>query len=84
MQLPRYADAEALAAVEARLRDAAPVIAIEDARALRSAMTEAANGKAFILQGGDCAENFDDAVAERVARLTRLFDDMAELIRPAG
>lgn len=83
MQLPRYADAEALAAVEARLRDAAPVIAIEDARALRSAMTEAANGKAFILQGGDCAENFDDAVAERVARLARLFDEMAELIRPA-
>ena len=81
-QLPHYPDQAALAAVEAHLHDAAPVIAIDDARRLREHVAQVAAGRAFILQGGDCAENFDDAVAERVARLSRLFDEMAALLRP--
>ncbi|MBB3764962.1 3-deoxy-7-phosphoheptulonate synthase [Sphingomicrobium lutaoense] len=83
-QLPSYEDKAALAAVEAHLKDAAPVVAIGDARALREEMAMVARGRAFVLQGGDCAENFDDAVAERVARLAQLFDGMAEHLRPAA
>lgn len=83
VQLPHYADAAALAAVETHLNDAAPVIAIGDALALRGAMAECAAGRGFVLQGGDCAENFDDAVAQRVSRLASLFDDMAVHLRPA-
>ncbi|WP_265587629.1 3-deoxy-7-phosphoheptulonate synthase [Sphingomicrobium arenosum] len=76
-QQPAYADVTALEAVEARLRDAAPVIALAEAQQLAHAIAEVAAGKRFLLQGGDCAENFDDAIGMRVANLARLFDAMA-------
>ena len=76
-QLPAYADAGSLAAVEARLRDAAPVVPVHEIEALRRSIAAVAAGRAFFLQGGDCAENFDDAIAQRVADLAQLFDAMA-------
>ncbi|MEO7504531.1 MAG: 3-deoxy-7-phosphoheptulonate synthase [Sphingomicrobium sp.] len=82
-QLPAYGDSARLAAVEARLGAAAPVVAIEDCQRLRSAMSEVASGKGLLLQGGDCAESFDDQVAERVAGLAALFDAMAGKLAPA-
>ena len=82
-QMPAYSDAAMLGAVEARLADAAPVIAVEDAARLRMAMAELAEGRGFLLQGGDCAESFDDPVAEQVAGIVALFDAMAERLLPA-
>lgn len=82
-QMPAYADQAALRSVEARLANAAPVIAIEDAARLREAMAELAEGTGFLLQGGDCAESFDDPVAEQVARIAGLFDTMAQRLLPA-
>ncbi|MCJ7421032.1 3-deoxy-7-phosphoheptulonate synthase [Sphingomicrobium astaxanthinifaciens] len=76
-QLPTYGDADALAAVERRLAAAAPVVPIAEIGALEQRLAAVAAGRAFLLQGGDCAENFDDAIAQRVARLARLFDAMA-------
>lgn len=78
-QLPVYADADALAKVEARLRAAAPVIRTEDAARLKRELGRVRSG-GFILQGGDCAENFDDRVADRVDRLAGLFDAMADAL----
>ena len=46
-------------------------------------MTGLAEGRGFLLQGGDCAESFDDPVAEQVAGIAGLFDAMAERLRPA-
>jgi len=82
-QMPAYADEALLDAVEARLAGAAPVIQIDDAARLREAMAELAEGRGFLLQGGDCAESFDDPVAEQVAGIVGLFDAMAERLRPA-
>src|SRR5688572_10837147 len=82
-QMPSYADPLLLRAVEGRLANAAPVIAIEDAARLRAAMAELAEGRGFLLQGGDCAESFDDPVAEQVAGIVGLFDAMAEQLRCA-
>lgn len=81
-QMPAYGDAAALLGVEARLAGAAPVVAIEDAAGLRSAMARLAAGEGFLLQGGDCAESFDDPVAEQVAGIVGLFDAMAERLAP--
>ena len=83
-QLPSYGDAEALAAVEARLSNAPQVIAIDEARQLRSAMAVLAAGHGLLLQGGDCAESFDDPVAERVASLASLFDAMEARLAPVA
>ncbi|MBA3666703.1 MAG: 3-deoxy-7-phosphoheptulonate synthase [Sphingomonas sp.] len=83
-QQPTYADAHALAAVEARLAAAPPVIAIDEARHLRIAMATLAGDRGLLLQGGDCAESFDDPVAERVASLASLFDAMAARLDPVA
>ncbi len=83
VQMPAYADRKALAAAEARLAVAAPVAAPADSARLRAAVAQAVAGGGFILQGGDCAESFDDAVGERVASLAALFDAMAESLAPA-
>jgi 3-deoxy-7-phosphoheptulonate synthase len=82
-QMPIYADPPKLSQIEARLAEAGPVIAIEDAARLRARMADLADGRGFLLQGGDCAESFDDPVAEQVAGIVGLFDAMTDLIRPA-
>ena len=82
-QMPRYADEALLQSVEQRLANAAPVIAIDEAARLRADMAVLAEGLGFLLQGGDCAESFDDPVAEQVAGIAGLFDAMAERLRPA-
>ena len=79
-QLPAYEDEDALRSVEARLADAAPVVEVDEIATLRRSLARVASGNGFLLQGGDCAENFDDAVAQRVARLAALFDRMAVAI----
>ena len=76
-QLPDYSGDTRLPAVEERLRAASPVVKLHEIETLRSALAEVTNGRAFLLQGGDCAENFDDAIAQRVSRLADLFDRMA-------
>ncbi|HEU0310183.1 MAG TPA: 3-deoxy-7-phosphoheptulonate synthase [Sphingomicrobium sp.] len=82
-QMPCYADQPQLRAVEARLSSAAPVVAIKDAARLREELTKLAEGRGFLLQGGDCAESFDDPVAEQVAGIVGLFDAMVERLKPA-
>jgi 3-deoxy-7-phosphoheptulonate synthase len=81
--MPSYSEPAQLSSIETRLHSAAPVIAIDDALRLRQAMAGLAEGCGFLLQGGDCAESFDDPVAEQVAGIVGLFDDMAAAIQPA-
>ena len=82
-QMPSYTDPSLLSSVEDRLANAAPVISIGDAARLRTEMAKLAGGSGFLLQGGDCAESFDDPVAEQVAGITGLFDAMTEQLGPA-
>ena len=80
-QMPAYADAASVRAIEARLEAAAPVIHVEDAARLRDLTAELAAGRGFLLQGGDCAESFDDPVAEQVAGIVGLFEAMTDRLR---
>jgi 3-deoxy-7-phosphoheptulonate synthase len=82
-QMPDYGDGAALRAVEARLAAASPVVRSEDSAELRDWIARLASGQGFILQGGDCAESFDDPVAEQVAGIVGLFDAMAGRLLPA-
>jgi 3-deoxy-7-phosphoheptulonate synthase len=81
--MPVYADDIALRRVEARLEGSAPVVAIEEVAQLRGIMAQLAEGSGFLLQGGDCAESFDDPVAEQVAGIVGLFDAMGARLKPA-
>ncbi len=57
-QMPAYPDAERLAAVESRLRRYPPLVFAGEARRLKASLAEVADGRAFVLQGGDCAESY--------------------------
>ena len=58
-QLPQYPDPQALEAVCAQLRQFPPLIFSGEVMALRARLADVAAGRAFLLQGGDCAESFD-------------------------
>ncbi|WP_344708857.1 3-deoxy-7-phosphoheptulonate synthase [Sphingomonas humi] len=76
-QQPAYADAGALAAVEAALAQAPPIVSLDDVDALRRELAEAAAGRALLLQGGDCAETFAEP---DIAGLAGLFDQLAGML----
>ncbi len=57
-QVPGYADEAALTRVEATLHNFPPLVFAGEARRLKDRLADVAAGKAFLLQGGDCAESF--------------------------
>ena len=59
-QIPTYPDAQALKAVEEELGSYPPLVFAGEARALKEKLGAVAEGKAFLLQGGDCAESFKE------------------------
>ncbi|MBI2570503.1 MAG: 3-deoxy-7-phosphoheptulonate synthase class II [Candidatus Schekmanbacteria bacterium] len=59
-QVPSYPDPTALCVVEERLRGFPPLVFAGEARRLKRMLADVARGKAFLLQGGDCAESFGE------------------------
>ena len=57
-QVPGYADEAALARVEETLHRFPPLVFAGEARRLQARLADVVAGKAFLLQGGDCAESF--------------------------
>ena len=57
-QQPGWTDESALDAVRKRLRELPPLVFAGEARALLSALGEVSEGRAFLLQAGDCVESF--------------------------
>jgi 3-deoxy-7-phosphoheptulonate synthase len=64
-QLPDYHDQPALVEVEERLAHSLPLVFAGEIRTLRQHLAEVAAGRAFLLQGGDCAESFAESRANR-------------------
>ena len=57
-QQPAYPDKDAVARVEKNLQSVPPLVSFDEIRSLKRELSQAAMGKAFLLQGGDCAESF--------------------------
>lgn len=83
-QHPIYPDTEALRAVEAELSTFPPLVFAGEARALKRELAEAANGRAFLLQGGDCAESFAEHSGDTIRDFFRVFLQMAVVLTYAG
>ncbi|KAB2683992.1 MULTISPECIES: class II 3-deoxy-7-phosphoheptulonate synthase [Brucella/Ochrobactrum group] len=79
-QVPFYPDAKALNDVEARLRTYPPLVFAGEARKLKQQLAEVAEGKAFLLQGGDCAESFAEHGADNIRDFFRVFLQMAVVL----
>ncbi|HWD13574.1 3-deoxy-7-phosphoheptulonate synthase class II [Pseudochrobactrum sp. sp1633] len=83
-QVPSYPDAQALADVEARLRTYPPLVFAGEARKLTKQLAEVAEGRAFLLQGGDCAESFAEHGADNIRDFFRVFLQMAVVLTFGG
>ena len=79
-QLPEYPDQDALAATERRLAGYPPLVFAGEARRLKNALALAAEGRAFVLQGGDCAESFGDFTANVIRDTFRVLLQMAVVL----
>jgi 3-deoxy-7-phosphoheptulonate synthase len=79
-QQPTWPDAAAVAAVRAELAVQPPLVFAGEVDILRSRLAEAASGKAFLLQGGDCAETFADATADRIRNRVKTLLQMAVVL----
>ncbi|MEY4878601.1 MAG: hypothetical protein RJB62_69, partial [Pseudomonadota bacterium] len=83
-QVPEYTDAAALGAVEARLKSYPPLVFAGEARNLTASLGAVAEGKAFLLQGGDCAESFAEFHPDKIRDTFRVLLQMAVVLTFAG
>ena len=83
-QMPDYGDAKALAEAEDILARSPPLVFAGEARDLKAQLAEAAEGKAFLLQGGDCAESFAEFHADNIRDTFRLMLQMTVVLMYAG
>jgi 3-deoxy-7-phosphoheptulonate synthase len=79
-QQPTWPDAEAVLDARARLAKLPPLVFAGEVDILRSRLAAAAEGKAFLLQGGDCAETFADATADRIRNRVKTLLQMAVVL----
>jgi 3-deoxy-7-phosphoheptulonate synthase len=79
-QVPTYPDAGRLAQVEETLCSFPPLVFAGEARRLRAKLAEVADGKAFLLQGGDCAESFAEFRANNIRDTFRVMLQMAVVL----
>ena len=79
-QVPDYPDAAKLQSVEERLKSYPPLVFAGEARRLQEALGNVAEGKAFLLQGGDCAESFAEFSANNIRDTFRVLLQMAVVL----
>jgi len=84
IQVPEYNDQAALNKVEERLASYPPLVFAGEARALKRQLAEVAEGRAFLLQGGDCAEAFAEHGADNIRDFFRLFLQMSVVLTYAA
>ncbi|AIT05930.1 phospho-2-dehydro-3-deoxyheptonate aldolase [Sphingomonas taxi] len=83
-QLPDYPDAAALARATDTLATFPPLVFAGEARNLTAELADVAAGKAFLLQGGDCAESFAEHSANNIRDTFRVILQMAVVLTYAS
>ena len=80
VQMPDYADAAALQAVEKQLAKYPPLVFAGEARRLKKELGRVAHGQGFLLQGGDCAESFAEFSADTIRDTFKVMLQMAMVL----
>ena len=76
-QVPEYPNASVLNEVEKMLEKRPPLVFAGEVQELRQKLGQVANGKAFLLQGGDCAESFAEYSANNIRDSFKVILQMA-------
>ncbi len=84
LQMPSYPDRHALEMAESCLEASAPLGSVTENRLLTAKLADIAEGRGFLLQGGDCAETFAEFGADKVRRSFNLLLQMAAMLREAA
>lgn len=79
-QMPRYRDAGRLTTVLAELARLPPIVTSWEIEALRAHLAAAQQGRAFVLQGGDCAETFEECASDNIVQKLKILLQMSVLI----
>ena len=77
LQMPVYPDEVALAEVQDELRQLPPLVTSREILALKQQLAEAQEGRRFLLQGGDCAENFAECSSEIISNRLKVLLQMS-------
>ncbi|KAA0920905.1 3-deoxy-7-phosphoheptulonate synthase class II [Aquicoccus porphyridii] len=80
IQMPDYTDQAELQAVEAQLGQYPPLVFAGEARRLTEQLGAASRGEAFMLQGGDCAESFEQFSADAIRDTFKVMLQMAMVL----
>ncbi|XP_074575520.1 phospho-2-dehydro-3-deoxyheptonate aldolase 1, chloroplastic-like [Curcuma longa] len=84
LQIPTYPNQEELESVLGSLAKYPPLVFAGEARKLEDKLADAAVGKAFLLQGGDCAESFKEFNANNIRDTFRVLLQMAVVLTFGG
>lgn len=76
-QQPQYPDAQSLAEVQGELQRLPPLVTSWEILSLRRQLAEAQEGRRFLLQGGDCAESFDDCQSGLISNRLKVLLQMS-------
>ena len=80
VQMPVYANQESLMQVEKKLGNFPPLVFAGEARQLKDKLAAASQGNAFLLQGGDCAESFEQFHADGIRDTFKVMLQMAMVL----
>ncbi len=83
-QQPHYNNIELLKNVEQELSKYPPLVFAGEVRQLKASLADVVNGKAFLLQGGDCAESFSEFNAVNIRDMFKVMLQMAVVLTFAG
>ncbi|BBW93831.1 phospho-2-dehydro-3-deoxyheptonate aldolase [Pseudoalteromonas sp. PS1M3] len=84
LQQPQYPDQDVLKSVEGQLKTAPPLVFAEETRSLFKQLEDVCEGRAFLLQGGDCAESFSDFNAANIRDTFKTILQMAVVLTYGG
>src|ERR1700757_1823600 len=84
LQMPSYPDTRALQETERHLSGLPSLIFPGEISLLRERLAAVSRGEAFLLQGGDCAESFDEFGQEPVESTFRVILQMAVVLTYAA
>jgi len=84
LQQPEYPQPSELHAVESQLKVVPPLVFVDEVQALTRQLARVTEGKAFLLQGGDCAESFAEFNAVTIQDTCKVILQMAVILTFAG
>jgi 3-deoxy-7-phosphoheptulonate synthase len=84
LQQPTYKDQELLKKVESKLSKYPPLVFAQEVKSLKKRLSDVTEGRAFLLQGGDCAESFSEFNADNIRDFFKVFMQMSVALTFAG